>query len=85
LLNVATDAGVGVGAATGYSVITAVFVTLPACAVTVTPNDWLTASETALNSAVFAPVATITVVGTPRAALLLVSETFVGSVAAAVR
>jgi hypothetical protein len=58
-------------------VITSVFVTLPTAAVMVTLTDLLTASETALNSAVFAPAETTTVVGTCSAVLLLVKVTAV--------
>ena len=75
----------GVAAWAGYSVITSVFDTLPSCPAMVTLTDLLTALEVALKPALAAPDAITTVDGTLKAALLLVSVTVVGLVAAALR
>ncbi|MGA8088031.1 MAG: hypothetical protein WCA10_12040 [Terracidiphilus sp.] len=77
--------GAGSGPATGSSVMTSVSVTPPAFAVIVTLTDLLTASLTALNSAVFAPAATTTDAGTTSAGLLLDKDTEVALVAASLR
>lgn len=63
--------------------ITSVFVTPPPSPVIVTVVDLLTAEDTALNPVVEAPAATTTVDGTFNAALLLVKDTDIGLLAAA--
>ena len=70
----------------GYTVITAVFLCPRALPEIVTSEDTVTAEETALNPAVFAPVATVTDAGrdsTPES--LLANVTTVGLVAGVLR
>ena len=83
LLNAAT--GGAAGPVTGSSVMTSVCVTPAAFPVMVTLTDVLTASATALNPAVFSPAATTTEGGRRSAALLLIKDIGVESVAEALR
>jgi hypothetical protein len=87
----AQETSLSVGADTGFesagglSVMTSVSVTSSAFPAIVTFTDFVTASVTALKSAVFSPVSITTEAGTFKDALLLVSTTDVDFVAVALR